>query len=784
MLRLGGPMRVGGTKGTMQQCIVELEESSLPQAFKLEQIRSLLRYMREVDGLVSRISTESGFEADTSSYLEILCAKEDADLMRRVSSTRVLRQDFDEKRLEWQKQKKNVINAIGSMTARVLRFEDKERKTIALHALAFYKNVMATNDGAIPGESESTDGLIEQYKRHRTEISKIPMYADSILRMLKDIRKTVRASSKLQPGPNAFAQFLEEWWASVVQFLQQSSIVEAEKNAREVMQTLKKLKGKQEESKKKEISRLLTKLDQNAGVDNPQMPSAGRLSELLDPPAAAGPHPVDTASTPENTSSRAWGGGARVSPKEQEQRQQQQQQQQAPKRDRNSQSSVESELSTAVPTAVMIGDDIDLFPAFERLAINDQQQPQQHHRQQRVSFADGGASSNNAAPNSTGPSASTSRGATSRTTATEPVGGKGGGHGGNSGGSSRPALTLCVDVDVGEACMRHGGGSALRSPSSSGLQSPGTPMLGIGVGGVGLPSRVSWEEGSQGTTGTVDTGDMYGRHGAPYSGIPDSEDGDGCGIGGKEDEDEDDDDDQPFEVADDLDLGAVDLCATGTGVDGQTTYQDQDDLRLPPKLAEPPRKKGVEQERFSAALDFFRQEQRGKPRRPATSPRPPSPMRTAASFSTLPSGSSSLRSPRTATTPTNPFTPRFGGSGAMRVRTPSSRSRGGGGGEGKTKPAKTPSKVKARTVGRRRASAERDVPTAKDKLLANGAKNLSSGRGHAATTLGRSLSVYIPSSRSQATPTHRASRTPTIKSSRRALMSPGVRSFTRGAFFG
>jgi len=47
-------------------------------------------------------------------------------------------------------------------------------------------------------------------RRHRTEISKIPMYADSILKMLKDIRKTVRASSKLQPGPNAFAQFLEE----------------------------------------------------------------------------------------------------------------------------------------------------------------------------------------------------------------------------------------------------------------------------------------------------------------------------------------------------------------------------------------------------------------------------------------------------------------------------------------------------------------------------------------------------------------------------------------------
>ena len=46
------------------------------------------------------------------------------------------------------------------------------------------------------------------------------MYADSILKMLKDIRKTVRASSKLQSGPNAFAQFLEEvreraWHASL-----------------------------------------------------------------------------------------------------------------------------------------------------------------------------------------------------------------------------------------------------------------------------------------------------------------------------------------------------------------------------------------------------------------------------------------------------------------------------------------------------------------------------------------------------------------------------------------
>lgn len=152
------------------------------------------------------------------------------------------------------------------------------------------QNVMANDDGAIPGESESTDGLIDQYRRynfcsfsdngectcraipsvdkaiwsaqryiigmqslngvkisslstsveyritphlivfdarifrlfpsttrfcayfgrHRDEISKIPFYADSIMKMLKDIRRTVSASAKLHPGSNAFTQFLDE----------------------------------------------------------------------------------------------------------------------------------------------------------------------------------------------------------------------------------------------------------------------------------------------------------------------------------------------------------------------------------------------------------------------------------------------------------------------------------------------------------------------------------------------------------------------------------------------
>lgn len=35
------------------------------------------------------------------------------------------------------------------------------------------QNVMAKDDGAIPGESESTDGLIEQYRRCVTQVLRI-----------------------------------------------------------------------------------------------------------------------------------------------------------------------------------------------------------------------------------------------------------------------------------------------------------------------------------------------------------------------------------------------------------------------------------------------------------------------------------------------------------------------------------------------------------------------------------------------------------------------------------
>lgn len=47
-------------------------------------------------------------------------------------------QDFDEKRQEWRKQKKSVLSAISLMRSRTLRFEDSERRTIALSALDFY----------------------------------------------------------------------------------------------------------------------------------------------------------------------------------------------------------------------------------------------------------------------------------------------------------------------------------------------------------------------------------------------------------------------------------------------------------------------------------------------------------------------------------------------------------------------------------------------------------------------------------------------------------------------
>ncbi|CAM9637253.1 unnamed protein product [Pylaiella littoralis] len=495
-------MRVGGTRGTMEQCLAELEESPLPASFKLTQVRSLLRYIREVGGLVKQISSESGFEADTTAYLEILCAKEDSNLLRRVSDTRILKQDFDEKRREWRRTKKNVINAISEMSARALKFECGEKKTIALHAIQFYKNVMASDDGAIPGESESTDGLIDQYRRHRDEISKIPFYADSIMKMLKDIRRTVSASAKLQPGSNAFTQFLDEWWASVVDFLQHSPIVDAERNAREVMQTLKKLKGKQEENKKREMSRLMNKLEAQDKVTPPVTP-ASELVAILDDSI----NPEDTV---------RW---------------------------------------------------------------NDEAQP---HGEERSSLLDGDTEHD---------------------------------YDGNDEGLDELSELGRGGVDEESQWSESSPTRSEFSPKPPRQQAErghsGFAGMSSVPDNVGSASVASWDARSEPTLGTDGGTD---QDIAAASGLPEDES-----------EDSDDEEDDDFEVADSLDLGAVALCATGTGADGQQTYQDA--ARTPQAMRHMTNKLGVEQQRFSAALDYFRQEQRAKGRRPAMPPPPPGPSR-------------------------------------------------------------------------------------------------------------------------------------------------------------
>lgn len=60
-------------------------------------------------------------------------------------------------------------------------------------------------------------------------------------------------------------------------------------------QNLKKLKGRQEENKKRERSRLLSKLDDNAGLSPVE---ATRLSELLAAP------PSELSNTPDTVANR------------------------------------------------------------------------------------------------------------------------------------------------------------------------------------------------------------------------------------------------------------------------------------------------------------------------------------------------------------------------------------------------------------------------------------------------------------------------------------------------
>ncbi|CAM9210964.1 unnamed protein product [Discosporangium mesarthrocarpum] len=516
--------RAGGLKGTMQQCLAELRDSDLPADFKLRQTRSLLRYLREVSSLVEHIKNESGWECDTTSYLEILSTKEDSNLLRRVSDTRILKQDFDDKRREWRKQKKNLINAISEMKARAFKFECTERKTIALYSLAYYKNLMTTAHGAIPGESESTDGLMDQYRRHRDEISKIPMYADSIVKMLKDIRKTVRAYAKIQPGSNAFTQFLDEWWTSVVSFLQYSSIVNAEKNAREVMQTLKRLKGKQEANKKREMSRLLLKLDAQG---DPPPPIITLSEEELEPQPEL--ELSQEISNPEETV-RSNG-----------------------RRDGGRLTHQDSHLGEDVweDRDISIEEDGD-DKAVEKLGRADDQD-------KRIEMS--GLPEN----------------------------------------ASQVSSEFLSDLE--------GDQGGLEDLTRSGMN-----KLVVDVGDI---SDESWDAASELTAGT-DTGT---ERDAPAS----------SGLPREEDNSDDDEEDDLFEAANSLDLGAVALCATHPGTDGRTTYQDVS--RTPHAIHYVTEQLGVEQQRYSAALEFFRHEQqqfRGKMAAPLP---PPSP-----SFARLKSG--------------------------------------------------------------------------------------------------------------------------------------------------
>lgn len=76
----------------MEECWRQVNGCSLPEAFKLKLVNSMLRQMNEVSALQRGIEDESGFEADTTSYLNIILAKDESDLMRRVSQCRCLKQ--------------------------------------------------------------------------------------------------------------------------------------------------------------------------------------------------------------------------------------------------------------------------------------------------------------------------------------------------------------------------------------------------------------------------------------------------------------------------------------------------------------------------------------------------------------------------------------------------------------------------------------------------------------------------------------------------------------------
>lgn len=116
-----------------------------------------------------------------------------------------------------------------------------------------------------------------------------------------------------------------------------------------------------------------------------------------------------------------------------------------------------------------------------------------------------------------------------------------------------------------------GASSSVRSVSIFSLPTPRGSMVSLGA--VSTASKVSWDEGSVNTVTTTDTMELPAFIG---SGIPDSEEegignvgrarggesGEGDSRGGIRGEDDDDDDEEVFQVADERDLEAVDLCVS------------------------------------------------------------------------------------------------------------------------------------------------------------------------------------------------------------------------------
>ncbi|CAM9789356.1 unnamed protein product [Ascophyllum nodosum] len=212
------------------------------------------------------------------------------------------------------------------------------------------------------------------------------------------------------------------------------------------------------------------------------------------------------------------------------------------------------------------------------------------------------------------------------------------------------------------------------------------------------------------------------------------------------------------------------------GTDGQTTYRDQDEVRDPllgtPTGAIgllPAKKREVEEERFSAALDFFRQEHRLRlSRQQSPSPRPPSP-----SPFTPPN--------KKLTPPRSPAPGRAAALGRQMVGASGIRGRSMAG----------PSPVRAGKFGKTRgpvSTQERD------------SAEVDRSGGNSGSAVPRTVSVYVPrpprnsggsngslnSARGRG-PGARSSKTPTARSNnRRNMLSPraaSARTYPRGVFF-